>query len=94
MAVASRVAALSLFRKLIYDQPVAAEDILADPYLPGGLSTAGDHVGMDPATLIGGYGSEERYLLHAPDAETRRVLAGPPADVVSGRPSIHSSTWI
>ena len=92
MAVASRVAALSLFRKLIYDQPVAAEDILADPYLPGDLSTAGDHVGMDPATLIGGYGSEERYLLHAPDAETRRVLAGPPADVVSGRPSIHSST--
>ena len=47
MAVASRVAALSLFRKLIYDQPVAAEQILADPYLPGDLSTAGDHVGMD-----------------------------------------------
>jgi hypothetical protein len=32
---------------------------------------------------------EERYLLHAPDAETLRDLAGPPAAVLSGRPSIH-----
>ena len=34
MAVASRKKALSLFQKLIYDEPVAAENILADPYLP------------------------------------------------------------
>ena len=34
MAVASRGKALSLFQKLIYDEPLAAENILADPYLP------------------------------------------------------------
>jgi len=89
MAVASRKKALSLFQKLIYDEPLAAENILADPYLPAGLAPSQDRVGMDPATLIGGYGREERYLLHAPDAETLRDLAGPPAAVLSGRPSIH-----
>ncbi|HXD25967.1 MAG TPA: hypothetical protein VN609_08540, partial [Propionibacteriaceae bacterium] len=89
MAVASRKKALSLFQKLIYDEPLAAENILADPYLPAGLAPSQDRVGMDPATLIGGYGREERYKLHAPDAETLRDLAGPPAAVLSGRPSIH-----
>ena len=89
MAVASRGKALSLFQKLIYDEPLAAENILADPYLPAGLAPSQDRVGMDPATLIGGYGREERYMLHAPDPETLRDLAGPPAAVLSGRPSIH-----
>ena len=70
MAVASRGKALSLFQKLIYDEPLAAENILADPYLPAGLAPSQDRVGMDPATLIGGYGREERYMLHAADAET------------------------
>ena len=65
MAVASRGKALSLFQKLIYDEPLAAENILADPYLPAGLAPSQDRVGMDPATLIGGYGREERYMLHA-----------------------------
>ena len=73
MAVASRGKALSLFQKLIYDEPVAAENILADPYLPAGLAPSQDRVGMDPATLIGGYGREERYT--APRRQMRRRYA-------------------
>ena len=48
MAVASRGKALSLFQKLIYDEPLAAENILADPYLPAGLAPSQDRVGIGP----------------------------------------------
>ena len=92
MAVASRGAALSAFRELIHDDPVEARAILRRPYLPEGLDLSRDPVGMDPATLIGGYGKEARYTLGAADPETMRAIAGPPADVLSGRPSITSDT--
>jgi hypothetical protein len=57
MAVASRGAALSALRELINDDPVEARTILRRPYLPDGLQPSDDPVGMDPSTLIGGYGN-------------------------------------
>lgn len=45
---------------------------------------------MNPATLIGGYGKEASYALLAPDPSMLPIIAGPPADVLSGRPSITS----
>ncbi|HJV14204.1 MAG TPA: hypothetical protein VJ625_09960 [Propionibacteriaceae bacterium] len=92
MAVASRAAALSAFRKLINDDPVEVSTILRHPYLPGGLEATDDPSGMDPSTLIGGYGNEERYALAAEDPATMLAIAGTPADVLSGRPSITSDT--
>ena len=92
MAVASRGAALSAFRELIHDDPVEARAILRRPYLPEGLDLSRDPVGMDPATLIGGYGKEARYTLGAADPATMLAIAGPPGDVLSGRPSITSDT--
>ena len=77
MAVASRGAALSAFRELIHDDPVEARAILRRPYLPEGLDLSRDPVGMDPATLIGGYGKEARYTLGA-DPATMLAIAGPP----------------
>ena len=88
MAVASRGAALSAFRELINNDPVEARSILRRPYLPDGLEPSDDQVGMDPSTLIGGYGNEARYTLGGEDPATRLAIAGPPADVLSGRPSI------
>ena len=92
MAVASRGAALSAFRELIHDDPVAARTILRRRYLPDGLEPSDDPVGMDPDTLIGGYGNETRYSLGAEDPATMLAIAGPPAEVLSGRPSITSDT--
>ena len=92
MAVASRGAALSAFRELINDDPVEARTILRRPYLPEGLEPSDDPVGMDPATLIGAYGSEERYALGGEGQDTRLAIARAPADVLSGRPSITSET--
>jgi hypothetical protein len=92
MAVASRGAALSAFRELINNDPVEARSILRRPYLPDGLEPSDDPVGMDPSTLIGGYGNEARYTLGGEDPATRLAIAGPPADVLSGRPSITSDT--
>jgi len=92
MAVASRGAALSAFQELIHDDPVEARAILRRPYLPEGLDLSHDPVGMDPATLIGGYGTEARYTLGAADPATMLAIAGPPGDVLSGRPSITSDT--
>src|SRR5215216_4780320 len=92
MAVASRGAALSALRELINDDPVEASTILRLPYLPDGLQPSDDPVGMDPSTLIGGYGNEARYTLGAEDPATMLAIAGPPADVLSGRPSITSDT--
>jgi predicted acylesterase/phospholipase RssA len=92
MAVASRGAALSAFWELIHDDPVEARAILRRPYLPEGLDLSRDPVGMDPATLIGGYGKEARYTLGAADPATMLAIAGPPGDVLSGRPSITSDT--
>src|SRR4029450_13897097 len=43
-------------------------------------------------TLIGGYGNETRYSLGAEDPATMLAIASPPADVLSGRPSITSDT--
>ena len=92
MAVASRGAALSAFRELINDDPVEARTILRRPYLPQGLEPSEDLVGMDPSTLIGGYGNEARYTLGADDPATMLAIAASPADVLSGRPSISSDT--
>jgi hypothetical protein len=92
MAVASRGAALSALRELINDDPVEARTILRRPYLPDGLQPSDDPVGMDPSTLIGGYGNEARYTLSAEDPATMLAIAGPPAEVLSGRPSITSDT--
>jgi Patatin-like phospholipase len=92
VAVASRAAALSAFRKLINDDPVELSTILRHPYLPDGFKASDEPFGMDPSTLIGGYGNEERYALPAEDPATMLAIAGPPADVLSGRPSITSDT--
>jgi len=92
MAVASRGAALSAFRELINHDPIEARTILRRPYLPQGLEPADDPVGMDPSTLIGGYGNEARYRLGADDPATMLAIAAPPADVLSGRPSISTDT--
>jgi hypothetical protein len=75
MAVASRGAALSAFHELIHDDPVEARAILRRPYLPEGLDLSRDPVGMDPATLIGGYGTEARYA-GAADPATMLAIAG------------------
>jgi hypothetical protein len=77
MAVASRGAALSALRELINDDPVEARTILRRPYLPDGLQPSDDPVGMDPSTLIGGYGNEARYTLSAEDPATMLAIAGP-----------------
>jgi predicted acylesterase/phospholipase RssA len=92
VAVASRGDALSAVQQLINDDPVEARTILRDPYLPDGLEPSEDPVGMDPSTLIGGYGSESRYRLGGKDPDTRVAIAHPPAEVLSGRPSIKSDT--
>src|SRR4029453_18085958 len=92
MAVASRGAALSAFRELIDNDPVEARSILRHPYLPDGLEPSDDPVGMDPSTLIGGYGKKARYKPGGQDPASRLAIAGPPADVLSGRPSITSDT--
>ena len=92
MAVASRGAALSAFRKLINHDPVEAETILRRPYLPAGLEPSSDPVRMDPATLIGGYGDDARYALGAADPAIQLAIAGAPSDVFSGRPTITSET--
>ena len=92
MAVASRGAALNAFRELINRDPVEARTILRQPYLPSDLEPSDDPVRMGPATLIGGYGNEERYTLGAADPETMRAIADRPSEVLSGRPSITSDT--
>ncbi|HEX6760676.1 MAG TPA: hypothetical protein VF086_20045 [Propionibacteriaceae bacterium] len=92
MAVASRGPALNAFRELINRDPVEARTILRQPYLPSGLEPSDDPVRMGPATLIGGYGNEERYTLGAADPETMRAIADRPSEVLSGRPSITSDT--
>jgi predicted acylesterase/phospholipase RssA len=92
MAVASRGAALSRFRELINNDPIKAEQVLLRDYLPPGLEPSVDPFAMNPATLIGGYGKEASYALRAPDPSILPVIAGPPADVLSGRPSITSET--
>jgi len=91
MAVASRGDALSAFRELINNDPIKAEKVLLLPsYLPPGLEPVEDPFAMNPATLIGGYGKEASYALLAPDPSMLPIIAGPPADVLSGRPSITS----
>lgn len=92
MAVASRGAALNAFAELIDDDPIEVRKILRRPYLPDGLEPSEDPVGMDPSTLIGGYGKEARYVLGAGDPPTMLAIASAPADVLSGRPSINSAT--
>lgn len=93
MAVASRGEALKAFRKLINREQVEAKTILRDPYLPGDLTLSDEPFAMDPATLIGGYGDEARYTIGPPDPDIRRAIAGAPAAVLSGRPSItHDAT--
>ena len=94
MAVASRGAALSAFQELINHQPVEAGTILRREYLPEGLEPSGDPVGMEPSTLIGGYGDEARYILSADDSAPMPDLAKPPADVLYGRPSITTSETV
>jgi hypothetical protein len=90
VAVASRGAALNAFAELIDDDQIEVGKILRRPYLPEGLEPSEDPVGMDPSTLIGGYGNEARYLLGAEDPATMLAIASAPADVLSGRPSISS----
>ena len=91
MAVASRGDALSAFRELINNDPIKAEKVLLLPsYLPPGLEPVEDPFAMNSATLIGGYGKEASYALLAPDPSMLPIIAGPPADVLSGRPSITS----
>ncbi len=92
MAVASRGAALNALRELINNDPVEARSVLRRPYLPDGLVPSDDPVGMDPSTLIGGYGNEARYALGGEDPATRLAIARPPAEWLSGRPSITSDT--
>jgi hypothetical protein len=92
VAVASRGPALSAFRELIDRDPIEARNIRRRPYLPDGLEPSEDSVGMDPSTLIGGYGNEARYLLGADDPAAMLAIASAPADVLSGRPSISSDT--
>ena len=94
MAVASRGAALNAFQELISHDPVEAGTILRRPYLPTGLESSDDPVGMGPSTLIGGYGEEARYTLGAPDPATMLAIAGAPSDVLSGRPSITTSETV
>jgi hypothetical protein len=48
VAVASRGAALSAFRELIHDDPVAARTILRRRYLPDGLEPSDDRSGWIP----------------------------------------------
>jgi len=77
---------------LINNDPVEVRSILRRPYLPDGLEPSDDPVGMDPSTLIGGYGNQARYTLGGEDPATKLAIAGPPAEVLSGRPSITSDT--
>lgn len=92
MAVASRENALAAVRTLLGQDQVRAETVLKQPYLPTGLVPSADPSRMGPDTLIGGYGSEGRYVLAAADAETRRAIAGPPAETLAGHPTIRSET--
>jgi predicted acylesterase/phospholipase RssA len=93
MAVANRGDALHTFRELINNDPVKAEEVLLRPsYLPPGLEPSQDPFAMNPETLIGGYGQETSYALRAPDPSILPIIAGPPSDVLSGRPSITSET--
>lgn len=91
MAVASRGAALSAVRALITHDPVPVETLLRRPYLPSDLQVSDDSVTMTPETLVGGYGDESRYVLAA-DPATARAIAGPPAGVLAGQPSITTDT--
>lgn len=63
MAVAKEQRALDAVRTLTGPNPVPISEILQQPYLPDGFTVdpLPDGCGMD--SLIGGYGSPERYLL-------------------------------
>lgn len=76
MAVVERPKALAVLRALLGTEQVRVADVLADPYLPPGLSPDDDPVRLNPDSLIGGYGAEERYVL-SDDSDRAVVIAGP-----------------
>jgi predicted acylesterase/phospholipase RssA len=99
MAVAAGNEALKALRALINSEPVEAETLLRQPYLPVDMVVGHDGVLCDPNTPIGGYGDESRYQFPDADDATTRVIAGPPtvlatrmgADEETMRAYLHSS---
>lgn len=86
MAVTSPGKARDALRLLVGDRPVAARAVLHDPYLPPPMQPGGGlPLRMDENEPIGGYGAEARYVFPPAVAGT---IAGRPADVLEGRPSI------
>lgn len=91
MAIASGPAALVALKALLGETQVRAGTLLhgrrTEPpeghYLPKGMTPSPDHTRMTPDTLVGGYGSEERYRLHQ-DPRLAQLFAQAPATVLAG----------
>lgn len=85
MAVVDRPKALDALRALLGTEQIQVAEVMAEPYLPASMAPAGDPVRLTPETLIGGYGSEERYVLS--DDPARAALIAGPASAVMGSPT-------